>query len=315
MTRLPPLLAVLLIACPSAGDPSDEPPVTLPAPDAVVLDGPCPLAERYGHFAIEDYAAYTVVQGQVADGVVPVSILEEVYSDDRCSLLKRNNPFCDPGCASNEACDFDGTCVPFPAAQDLGTVRADGLLQTVTMEPAMPGYNYFSTSLPHPATTPGSTVRIRSGEGTWAPFELWGVGVDPLVMAEDVTWTVQEGADIDVEWTAPSGTPWGEIAFELTIDQHGTSPASLHCAFDDTGSATVPAASVNALLDAGVSGWPSATLTRRTVDSAPVGAGCAELVVASPRPGEVRLADYTPCDASTPCPQPMQCDLARGLCQ
>ncbi len=72
---------------------------------------------------------------------------------------------------------------------------------------------------------------------------------------------------------------------------------------------------MGALLHAGVSGRPSATLVRRTADRADVGEGCVDLTVASPRAGEVQLADYVPCDQATPCPDSLECNLSVGLCE
>lgn len=316
MKRL--LLIALLIGCPSEApspNPTPEPPpVELPDPSEISLDGGCALDDRHGRFQLQDLDAYTVLQGQVSDGVVPISVLEEIHAEGDCVLLRRNNPFCDPGCAADEACDFDGQCVPFPEPQDLGTVAAHGLAAAVSMEPVQPGFNYFSTDLPHPAMSPGETIRLSTSGGSHDPFALWGVGVEPLVL-EPGAWSIDDGTALALQWEPPAGPSWSEIGFHLTIDQHGTSPVVLECAFDDVGSASIPATTIDALLDAGVSGWPAATLSRRTVDSEDVGAGCVELMVASVREGDVALADYIPCDADTPCPEPLTCDLAVGLCQ
>lgn len=310
------LLLLSLAACDAApSDPAEPGPrPELPEAEDVQLDGTCAMQDRYGQFLIEAYDAYTVVQGQVADGVVPSSILEVIYQEAGCALMLRDNPFCDPGCGSDQACDFDGSCVPFPAAQDLGTVDIAGLAQVVAMEPVMPGFNYFATGLPHPATAPGDTIRVTTSGGTWEPFELWGLGVETLAIPEEVWW-VAGGEALELAWTPPVGAVTGEVVFQLGIDQHGTSPLSMECVFEDTGSATVPASIIDALLDAGVSGWPSASLTRRTADRADVGAGCAELIVSSPREGDVRLADFVPCNAQSPCPEPLECNLATEICE
>ena len=311
------LAATALVGCPEPGpDPGPDPePVVLPGPDEIDLDGLCPLEDRYGAFLVEAYDSYTILQGQIADGVVPVTILEEVYSEGGCALLKRNNPFCDPACEPGFTCDFDGECIVFAEPQDLGTVTVDGLVERLEIEPVNPGWNYFSTTLPHPAMTAGETIRITTGDGRWAPFELWGVGVEPLEIPPETTWIIDGGEPVTVTWTPPSGPTWAEVSFRLNIDQHGNSPVTLHCAFEDTGEAEVPAAAVDALLDSGVSGWPNATLSRRTADSADVGEGCAELLVSSLQAGTVELADYIPCNAQTPCPDGMTCDLAIELCQ
>src|SRR5436190_4410364 len=91
-------------------------------PATVPLAGECAMADDYGGFAVIADGKDGWVEGKVADGVVPVSVLETIADDGDCQLLRRNNPFCDPGCAAGETCNFDGECVPYPADQDLGTV-------------------------------------------------------------------------------------------------------------------------------------------------------------------------------------------------
>ncbi len=299
---------------PPAPDP-DPDPVDLPSPDDIELEGSCSLTDRFGGFRIEEFADYTMLQGQIADGVVPASVLEPIYSENDCVLLRRNNPFCDPICDTDETCNFDGECVPFPQPQDLAMVAVDGLNDPLRIEPAMPGFNYFATDLSHPAMTAGETIRIQTGEGTWSPIELWGVGVETLGLQQDEPWRIGRGDPVELAWLPPAGDSWAEIYFQLNIDQHGTSPVTLECSFADAGSATVPSSLIDALLDSGVSGWPSARIARRTADAATAGEGCADLVVSSTRDVAVELADYIPCDESHPCPEGMECNLDIGLCQ
>ena len=309
-------LMLLAGACDPAPQPdSDEPPIDLPHPDDIALEEACPLEDRIGGFVVQATETYTTVQGQVSDGVVPVSILEPIHTEGDCTLLRRNNPYCDPGCASHEVCDFDGSCSAYPEPQDLGVVTIAGLAEAVEISPAMPGYNYFSTSLPHPAMSPGDTIRVQADADDWADLELWGVGVEPLVIDAPEPWSVAGGEPLDLEWKPPSSASWGEIRFSLTIDQHGTSPVTLQCDLEDTGAAAIPASTIDALLGAGVSGWPRSTLSRRTVDSALQPQGCVELIVSSPREGDIALADYIPCDETVPCPEPLECNLELGLCE
>ncbi len=313
-------LSVLwLVGCGPSGPDSDPAPPKpddgeLPAPDDVDLEGTCSAVERYGGFVIQDHVEYTVVQGQVADAVVPSTVLDPIHSDGDCLLLRRSNPFCDPACEPDEVCGLDGECLAFPEPQDLGTVAVDGLVEPLSLEPAMPGYNYFSTSLRHPAMTAAETVRIRTGGGAWTPFELWGVGVESLALSQDEPWAIARGEPLELVWQPPSQESRADVYLQLTIDQHGTSPVVLECTFVDTGAATIPSTVVDQLLDAGVSGWPSARLARRTADSASVGEGCVDLVVASPREAAVTLVDYIPCDDAHPCPDGLECDLGLGLC-
>ena len=297
-------------ASPDDDDTTDD---ALPPPEDVVLEGPCPLASRFGGFAVEAHPNYTVAQGQASNGVVPVLVLEESLTDGSCTLWKRNNPFCDPACSPGFTCDFDGTCLPYPAPQDLGTVTVEGLLAPVSMAPVPPGSNYFFTGLPLQAMNVGETVRLRSTGGAWAPLELWGLGVLDLDVSGIAGWTIARETPLEVTW--PAGAGRAEILFRLNIDQHGLSPSTLECAFPDTGSATVAAAMIDGLFGAGVSGWPSATLSRRTVDRVDAEDGCVDFVVTSPRTVPVSVAGYIPCNLQNPCPDGMTCNLEIELCE
>ena len=104
------------------------------------------------------------------------------------------------------------------------------------------------------------------------------------------------------------------VRVDVNIDQHGNSPVVLQCDFPDTGSAVISAALVDALLTSGVSGYPNGRISRRTVDSAPVGDGCMEFIVASPRGPDVRVIGHTPCKSDTDCPEGETCNVAVETC-
>jgi len=289
----------------------------LPPPDDVELDGDCDLAVKYGAFGVDETVDYTTVQGQVSNGVVPVTVLRNIQEEGDCRLMKRENPFCDPPCGPGLTCDYDGECITFPEPQDLGDVIVRGLVERIAMEPRQPGYNYFAVGLPEEAILPGETIQLRSTGGTWDAFEAWGIGVESLVMPEDLLWTIAEATSLDIEWPAPSAGARSHVQFRLNIDQHGTSPATLICDFPDTGSATVPATMIDGLRAAGVTGWPAGSVTRRTADHTVLsdGEGCVEFAVSSPRNVNVTVSGYIPCNDANPCPEGLECNEAIELCE
>lgn len=308
------LLVLLLAAC--SPEPKDSADSAAPAapeldPAEVRLGGACPLATRFGGFEVAANEGYSAVGGAVADGVVPMDVLTEEATDGDCVLLRRENPRCDPTCDAGEACDFDGTCIPWPTNQDLGTVTVTGLAEAVAMTPTPPGTTYFDTSLPHPAFAPDAVVTVTSSTSAFPP--LYGLGVEPLVPTS--TELVVGSADLTFGWAAPTGLGRSEVVLRLTVDQHGITPLSLVCTFADDGSGTAPKALVDELLVGGVTGWPNALLTRRTADRADVGAGCADLVVAWEVPIDVSVDGHTPCDSHDDCPPGQLCNFALETCQ
>lgn len=289
---------------------SDEDPAT------VALDGLCDLENDYGGFVVEDYEEYAIVSGSIADGVVPITVLELIDSDGDCEVKRRNNPFCDPSCESGEACDFDGSCIPYPVNQDLGVVTVLGLDGgDVAMEAVVPGNTYFNTSLPYPAFTSGDLIELQMPSGTYGPVTMFGVGVDQL-NALDKEWQVESGHDLIVTWDPPtSDVVRSEVTLRINIDQHGTSPSSVYCTFEDDGEGTVSAAVVQKLVEVGVSGFPSGLLVRRTADKTETGDGCADFEVSSRRDVAVDVVGYTPCISTNDCPDGQECNLELQICE
>lgn len=310
---------LLMLACKGDSPPdSDSGDSALPAdpdPATVALNGDCPLSEDWGGFVVQSSTLSQEhgVDGKVADSIWPWAELEEIASEGDCKLLRRNVPFCEGGCEAGTTCTFDGECVPEPKNQDLGTVRVRGLVQAVEMTPAI-GNTYYDTSLPNPLATPGELVVLQTGDGSYGPQTLYGVAVDPLV-ALDSEWLIAGGRDLQVSWEPPTSIPArAQVALFVNMDVHGASPAALYCTFQDTGSGTVPGALIETLVEAGVTGFPSGRLNRRTVDSVDLDPGCMDFVVGSPVSVEVDVEGFTPCISTDDCPDGMTCDTELQVC-
>ena len=309
-------MLLLLIACTKTVEPIDSSadlPEPVGDPATIELLGTCRLADRLGGFVVEVSEDTSIVDGHVRDGVVPISVLTQETSAGECVLLRRENPYCDPDCSTDETCDLSETCVPYPSDVDLGTVTVAGLIRDVFMEPVTPGYRYFDTSLPHPALGAGELVELHA-YGVLDEVVLHGVGATPLDAALDDELVVSEGTALELLWSADEGARTS-VTLELSIDQHGSSPLSIHCDFEDDGVGDVPVELVNALLSGGVTGYPNAKLTRRTADLATVEEGCVDLEVTSPLPVDVRVDGYIPCTTEADCPPTMDCNTEIELCQ
>ncbi len=315
-SRLPLLAVLLTIACgddTGTGDSSPDTPEGDPA--TVPLTGECSMEVDLGGFVVEALESYSTVSGTVSDGVIPMTVLEEVAAEGDCRALRRNNPYCDPPCASDETCDFDGSCLPYPETQDMGTVRIAGLSASVAMEPVTPGFTYFDTTLSHPAFEPDVLVQLNTEDATWGAVTLHGVGVQALEPTAD-EWLLVEGQDLLVGWNPPEGLGRAAVTLRLTIDQHGATPVSLYCAFEDDGEGVVPAAMVDLLVTAGVTGYPNGRIARQTADSVELGDdGCMDFVVSSARTPDLRVDGYTPCHDDDDCPEGQECNELLEICE
>lgn len=278
---------------------------------AIELRGACPLAERVGGFSVAMEPEYSAFSGAVADGVVPVSVLEQVGAEGSCILLRRNNPFCEPLCLPGQTCDFDGSCIPYPVNHDVGVVTVTGLVQPVVVEPVAPTFSYFDTSLPHPACEPGVDIELTAEGGDYEPFVLHGRGV-PLVMPTAEVLSLSTGRAVEVEW-GPIGAD-ATLQLVLNVDQHGLAPVRLVCESDDTGSLSISPELITQFLAFGVSGYPSADYYLQTADSVDLAPGCVEFLVRSHAQTLLDVEGHTPCDAPADCPEGQMCDLMIQTC-
>jgi hypothetical protein len=286
-------------------------------PATVALAGPCAMPDRFGTFQVEVLDYYSQALGSAADGVLPITQLTPVGTAGDCELLRRNNPFCDPACDPGTVCDVGNVCVAEPVNQDLGTVTIGGLEQDLILQPVPPGNTYFATMLPHPVFLPDTLIELQTHGTTYgADVTLHGVGTDPITVAPaDRDLVMIRDAPMPLVWNPPaSSLGRSTVRVELSVDQHGLTPVSLVCDVPDTGSAEIDASLVTQLMDLGVTGFPSATYTRHTVDSAPLGDGCVELEIDSQVIPTLAVQGYIPCDDQGDCPTGTTCDLLVGLC-
>lgn len=320
------LLALTLLGCPDkgandTGTPSDDSGSPEDSgddggldPETVPLAGACAAEVDYGNFTIDANEDYAYVTGTVTDGVVPATILTELDSAGGCTIWRRENPFCDPSCEPGYTCDFDGTCVPYPVGQDLGTVTGEGLLEPVSMEPVVPGNAYFDTSVPNPPWAPGSVVTVSSTGGVYDAFTLHGVAPDELVLGS-LSWTLGAGEPLLLSWDPPTSSTRAQVRVTLQIDQHGTTPSTVVCWMEDTGEGEVPAEIVDSLRSLGLSGFPNGSAARLTADSTAVGEGCADLWLSSSLVPTVSVSGYTPCTNDADCPDGQECNEEMERCE
>ena len=248
-------------------------------PDAI--RGSCEASERVGAFEVVLDETYSYASGEVADGVVPSTVPIELETSGSCRMLQKNNLFCDPSCSAGQTCGNDGSCIAYPESQSVGTVTIAGLDAPVSMEPVAGSFQYFDTSLPHPAFQPGAAIALSAQGGAHDPFDLIGVGVEALE-GGNPHWRVVPGVPLTVEWTAGTVAE-ARVFATLNVDQHGFTPVTIVCESADTGSLEIPVALIDRLLGMGISGFPSGRVTRASVDSVSTSLGCIELAVKSAR--------------------------------
>ena len=278
------------------------------------LRGECDIASRVGRFSVESQSDFGVVQGAVFEGVVPTSVPRLASEDGPCRLLERRNLVCTPACVGATTCGEGGACIPYPRQLSVGNVTISGLTQPTSLSPQNPGNGYFAPGADNPPFALGSEITLKAaGENGRPGFELKGLGSPPL--GTKPSWLIERGNGLSVIW--PNGGPGARtrVTVELSVDQHGVSPLTLACEFEDTGSAIIPASVVDRLLDSGVSGFPNGRIFRRTADRVLLDLGCVDLLVGSPLAADVSVAGVVPCKKVGDCPMGQTCNLMQERCE
>ncbi len=281
---------------------------------SIELNGACTGEDRVGLFRLEVIVDGNIprsfVTGSILDQPDPTLVRELLATEGTCQLLRRPNPLCDPACSANQTCTIGDTCVARSRPIDSGPIRVGGLAENIEMHAAPPGNEYFNSELAHPAVSGGEELRLRATSGA---ISLDSVGHEALSVPSG-GWSINQGQPLGVAWNVPSTGANTRVVLSLSIDQHGVTPVTMGCVFEDTGTAEVPASVVDQLFAAGVSGFANARLERQTVDSQQTSDGCMEFQVVHPQRVDASVGGHTPCNAPGECPLGQTCDLGSNTC-
>lgn len=270
---------------------------------------PCPATERVGGFAVVLGDGYSAVEGRVASGVVPANVREVSASEGACRLLEGRRLSCSPACGAGETCGFDGVCIVYPTSASVGVVSVSGLTATLAMSPTSIGsYTNGATQLPHPALTEGALATVSAPGEILPGFALTSRGIAALETPQDEV-ALARGRELEVTWT-PGGENSARVRLVLDLAHHGGIAASLECdGLDDDGRFAVPATLVTRLMDIGLAGFPTLSVTRRTASSTAIAPGCVDFVVSSEVVLPVVIDGLVSCVEDEECPGGQTCQF------
>jgi hypothetical protein len=281
---------------------------------------PCQPGSRVGGFAVQlmpamadaspPAAAYTQVNGGVLDRVDPTTLWQTTDSDGDCKLVVGSSPACNPACGTGQVCGGQNQCSPEPVSRSVGTVVITGLSAPVSLMPLASYKVVYYAALPasakYPPFSPGDPVALSADGGAVGAFELGGRGIEPLVFP-GTGLSISAGQPLAINWTAPAPGGSSRVLIALDIAHHGGVAARVECDVADTGSATIPASLLDKLVARGTAGFPTVSLTRRTLDSTSIAPGCVDFAVASTVERDVQVAGVQSCNDSKPCPSGRTC--------
>jgi hypothetical protein len=259
------------------------------------LAGPCEdLSTRIGGFTvslIEEMTgnpAHTAFGGGARNRPHPNDVwTQEGTTMNGCKLIAGPSYSCTPACTGGQICGGPNQCVDEPRFQDAGTLTLVGLgsaaITIMPVAPTVPQYSWSPPStmpLPHPPFAFGINVGLTSTGAAIPALALGGRGIEPLVAGNTNAMFIK-GEPFTFTWTAPAQTGPARIRAGMEIAHHGGVAARIECDLPDTGTATIPATLLSALIDKGLFGFPELTIARATYDSVMTSAGCIDFGVVS----------------------------------
>lgn len=238
--------------------------------NATMPDGPADIETVFGGFNVAltqpapdpanpDPTPFTSVFGKFADGPYPPGLLLKLQQEEAgCQLLAVTSSFCDPACVQGE-CNLNNECVPYPQPRHVGDVRVEGLGDPLVLSPAGGSAVYMPRmSPPFPPCDEGDPVRFEADALT-----LQGTCISPLELTlGDEPVPFMTGESVELAWTPPKIADESHIEIEVDLSHHGGTKGEIHCDIPDTGSFQIPQDLVDGLIDLGLSGFPTLSISR-----------------------------------------------------
>jgi len=260
--------------------------------------------------------AYTYLSGVIRDGVTPLGYTtSQVAQDGACTLYGISVPSCTGvagGCGTG-VCVATNTCKALPTAKNAGTVTITGIgTSAMTLVNISNNYQYGG-DIAYPGFAEGDTITVSTSGADYAAFTVSAKGIAPLKLSTD-TYNLSKTSPLNLAWTAPGSLSDARIVVTLNLSHHAGSTGLLSCEVADTGSLTISASLISQLINLGVAGFPTLTVTRTSVGWASIAPGSVAFDVSSPISRTVTVDGYVSCTSNADCTSGT-CDTDKKLCQ
>jgi hypothetical protein len=242
---------------------------------------------------------FTAISGGVKGGVDPNAIWEETAKDGDCRLMAGRMLVCTTPCPGGKVCAGSNMCIDEPLTQDTGTLTITGLAGSMPLT-WISGQGYYASLTSYPPAAPEADIALKTSGGKLPPVSLAGRGIEPLQFG-GTGLKVARNQPLAVSWTAPAKNKSTRVRIKLDIAHHGGIAARIDCDVADSGSTTISAALVTKLMDRGLAGFPTISLTRLTADSTSGGPGCVDFAVASEESRDIEVEGVVSCTQDGPC--------------
>jgi hypothetical protein len=270
--------------------------------------------------AVEDSEAYTAIFGKVYSGPYPTDVIETVIAnDDNCKVYRYSLQACfDPSCTGEQTCVAENVCEAKPVPVSVGDVSVAGIGDT-SLKLVATNLNYqYPLDLPYPGVTEGEPVTLTGTGDTFPAFTVSATGVAPIATTES-RYLIADGEPLTVTWT-PGASAETEITLTLNVSKHGGSAGYVLCTTTDTGTLTIGADVLKALVDLGVGGFPELLLKRGTRGESTVAEGKIALDVEAVSKPALDIEGYCSCFNASDCGScsdktKTSCDPLKRICK
>ena len=265
--------------------------------------------------AVDTASPYTSVSGTVRDGVSPTDVIETLkVGNASCAVYALALQSCSPVCSTTQVCVATNVCQDVPARVSVGDVTVTGVGPTSIALSQVSNQYQYAGDITYPGFNPGDSITLSATGGTYGAFNISATGVAPLVLGSD-TYNLTLNTPITITWTPEAGSNT-RIALMMNLSHHTGTTGYLKCDVPDTGSLTIPADQVTQLINLGVAGYPTFTVTRTSVGEAKVSTGSVLLMVTGNARPALTVTGYDSCVEDLDCPAAKpHCDTGTKLCQ
>jgi len=264
----------------------------------------CDQTNRLGGFVVDlesnaGSTPFSQIAGGVKGGVDPTAAWDEMAKDGDCRLMTGRMLVCNTPCTGEQTCAGSNMCIDQPKFQDTGTLTITGVAGAMPLA-WKEGQGYYASLPNYPPAAPEVDIGLKTSGGKLPAIALAGRGIEPLQFA-GTGLKVARNQPLAVSWTAPAKNKSTRVHIKLDIAHHGGIAARIDCDVADTGSTTISGALVTKLMDRGLAGFPTISLTRQTSDATSVGPGCADFAVASEESRDIEVEGVVSCTQDGPC--------------
>jgi hypothetical protein len=266
-----------------------------------------------------DKAPSTSVLGKVYSGPYPQEVIETpVVSGGGCTAYKYSLQACiEVECSSSQRCAGPEECRDLPRLVGVGAVSVTGFDAGPMTLTAVSNNYQFAGNIPYPGLADGAALTLTAAGDHYPAFTITSTGIAPMVLRAD-SYSLSEGGTFLIEWE-PGQNSAARVSIVLNLTRHGGSAGYLECDAPDSGSLTIPANVLQALVDLGVAGFPQLVAKRYTRGVAAVPGGHIALNVSAVALPKLNVEGVCSCNDSGDCGScsdttKTSCDAEHRLC-